>query len=255
MGRRKKKIKEDAPIDVGAAMTVSLFLILLTFFILLNSIAVLDDRKIRVAIGSLTGSFGSFPGGLSALNTGGSIMPESSPLMSQQINLERLLSALDEETKGRIEIRHEEDQDSITIAAEGLFRENRHNLKAASLPLLDRLCAFIRHKEYMVEIVGHTGARPGEEKGYRSNWELSSLMAIQVLEYFIKKGRIAPERLAAYGRGSQSPVASSDTRQSRAQNRRIEIILKFKVPPYAKRIFKGKPAGIITYKRFDFKVF
>lgn len=255
MGRRKKKIKEDAPIDVGAAMTVSLFLILLTFFILLNSIAVLDDRKIRVAIGSLTGSFGSFPGGLSALNTGGSIMPESSPLMSQQINLERLLSALDEETKGRIEIRHEEDQDSITIAAEGLFRENRHNLKAGSLPVLDRLCAFIRQKEYMVEIVGHTGDRPGEEKGYRSNWELSSLMAIQVLEYFIKKGRIAPERLAAYGRGSQSPVASSDTRQSRAQNRRIEIILKFKVPPYAKRIFKGKPAGIITYKRFDFKVF
>lgn len=255
MGRRKRKIEEEAPIDVGATMTVSLFLILLTFFILLNSIAVFDDRKIRVAIGSLTGSFGSFPGGLSALNTGGSIMPESSPLMSQQIDLERLLSALDGKTKGRIEIKNEEDQDSITIDAEGLFRENRHNLKAGSLPLLDRLCAFIRQKEYMVEIVGHTGARPGEEKGYRSNWELSSLMAIQVLEYFIKKGRIAPERLAAYGRGSQSPVASSDTRQSRAKNSRIEIILKFKVPPYAKRIFKGKPAGIITYKRFDFKVF
>ncbi|MEE8399608.1 MAG: OmpA family protein [Desulfobacterales bacterium] len=252
---KKKKAAEDEPVNVGAAMTVSLFLILLTFFILLNSIAVFDDEKIRIALGSLTGSFGSFPGGLSALNTGGSIMPESSPLTGQKVDLERLLSALDEKNQGRIELKKEADQDIITIDEKALFHENRHLLKIESSPLLDRLCAFIRQEDYLVEIVGHTGTRPGEEKGYRSNWELSSLMAVQVAEYFIKKGLIAPERLAAYGRGSQSPIASSHTRQSRAQNRRIEIILKFKVPPYQMRMFREKPAGIFTYKRFNFKVF
>jgi tetraacyldisaccharide 4'-kinase len=42
---KKKKVADEEPVDVGAAMTVSLFLILLTFFILLNSIAVLDDKR------------------------------------------------------------------------------------------------------------------------------------------------------------------------------------------------------------------
>jgi chemotaxis protein MotB len=51
-------------------MTVALFLILLTFFVLLCSIAVIDEEKTRVAIGSLIGSFGSLPKGLSPLEHG-----------------------------------------------------------------------------------------------------------------------------------------------------------------------------------------
>ena len=69
------------------------------------------------------------------------------------------------------------------------------------------------------------------------------------------KGRIGAERLSAYGRGSTHPVASNDTRESRAQNRRVEVILDFNAPLYVKRIFKKRPAGTLTYKNFDFKVF
>ncbi|MBW2681247.1 MAG: flagellar motor protein MotB, partial [Deltaproteobacteria bacterium] len=65
MDKNKKKKIDDDGADIGMVMTVSLFLILLTFFILLNSIAVIDEHRSRMAIGSLIGAFGGLPGGLS----------------------------------------------------------------------------------------------------------------------------------------------------------------------------------------------
>lgn len=252
---KRKKTEEEKGADVGATMTVSLFLILLTFFILLNSIAVLDDRKVRKAMGSLTGSFGSFPGGLSALNTGESIMPESSPMISPKVDLQQLLLSLDEQILSHVKIDKGNDRDTVVIEESDLFHENSHTLKNTSLPLLNKMALYMQNGNYMVEICGHTDDQSGKEKGYRSNWELSSLMAIEVLKYLIEKGQIAPERLSAYGRGGLSPNGSNDTRQSRAKNRRVEIIFKYKTPAYTKRIFSSRHKGIFTYKRFNFKVF
>lgn len=44
-------------------LTVALFIILLAFFIVLNSIAVIDESRTLAALGSLIGSFGILPGG------------------------------------------------------------------------------------------------------------------------------------------------------------------------------------------------
>ena len=70
MVKKKTDIDDESKVDVGPLMTVCLFLILLTFFVLLNSIAVIDERKKIRAIGSLLGAFGSLHGGLSPLKTG-----------------------------------------------------------------------------------------------------------------------------------------------------------------------------------------
>ena len=65
MAKRSRGVENDSGSNVGLVMMLSLFLILLTFFILLNSIATMDERRTRVAIGSLMGAFGIFKGGTS----------------------------------------------------------------------------------------------------------------------------------------------------------------------------------------------
>ena len=255
MGKKERKIGDEKGANVGAVMTVSLFLILLTFFILLNSIAVLDQKRVRAALGSLTGSFGGLPGGLSPMKTGESIMPVSSPMIIQQEDLQLLMSALNRKILGVIKVDNSEEREIITISEKALFEENKPRLKSSSGPLLNKICHLIKRGVYSVDIIGHTDSSPAEEKGYRSNWELSGLMAVQILKYFVKKGRIRPERLTAYGRGSQLPIASNSTGESRIQNRRIEIVLNFKAPAYVKRIYGEKPSGIFTYKNFIFKIF
>ena len=259
MGKKKKKKIDDAAPDIGAVMTVSLFLILLTFFILLNSIAVLDDNRVRKAIGSLIGAFGALPGGLSPMETGKNIRPPSAPMVDEELSLEQLLSYLGTEKKDEyldeIKIESVGDKEIITINQNILFTKDISEINPSIVPFLDKLCRIIIKGNYPVEIIGHTDDIPAKEKGCESNWELSALMAVQLVKYFVSKGTVSPKRLNAYGNSSYRPVASSATRQSRSQNRRVEIILNTKATAYIKRIFEKKPYGFFTYKKFNFRVF
>ncbi|MEA1949360.1 MAG: OmpA family protein [Thermodesulfobacteriota bacterium] len=258
MDKKKKRKMDDDRADIGMVMTVSLFLILLTFFILLNSIAVIDEHRSRVAIGSLIGAFGGLPGGLSPLKTGKNIMPPSAPMVDEELTLEQLLSCMNKETTawpGDIIVKKAGDKLIITINEKVLFNGERSEFKPSILPVLDKLCGIINKGNYPVEIVGHTDNIQAREKGYESNWELSLLMAIQLAKYFMSKGAVSPKRLNPCGSGSFKPTSSNDSRQSRSKNRRVEIILNYKAPNYIKRVFRKKPSGFFTYKKFDFKIF
>jgi chemotaxis protein MotB len=258
MDRKKRNIDDNPGANIGPVMTVSLFLILLTFFILLNSIAVLDEQKIRLSLGSLSGAFGSFTSGFSASNTGKLAALPSTPMIEKELEYNKLLNIINIDVKDQISLKSHEGKEIITINEKFLFDENDENklkLKTSSYPVLNRLCDFIKNRDYPVEIAGHTDNRPAEEKGYKSNFELSALMAMQVFKYFESAGGIHPDRLEAYGCGSHRAIVSNDTRQLRAQNRRVDIILNFSAPAYIKRIYRKKPSGIFTYMKFDFRIF
>lgn len=255
MSKKKRKNGDEPMPNIGALMTVSLFLILLTFFILLNSIAVLDERKIRQSMGSVLGAFGSFTGGFSASKTGDLAVPPSAPMIERGLNLASLLVEINKEIMGNIIFQSTGDKEIITINEKVLFDEDTLKLKTSSYPVLNRLYDFIKKGDYPVGIAGHTDNRPAEEKGYKSNWGRSALMALQVFKYFESVGEIHPDRLDAYGCGSERSIVSNDTRLSRAQNRRIDIILDFSTPVYIKRICRKKPPGIFTYRKFDFRIF
>lgn len=256
MARKKKKSGDDsAGADIGIVMTCSLFLIILTFFILLNSIAVIDDRKQRLAIGSLVGSFGSLTGGLSPMKTGTSLMPSSPPMIEQDMDFKRFLEAINADLLTNVKVVTTRRQNIISINSDDLFDPSTHMIRPSQTVLLDRIGMFINKGIYPVEIIGHTDNRAPEAKGYRSNWEGTSLMAIRVLRYFVEQLQMDPERLSAFGRGSQYPAASNDTVESRRLNRRIEIKLRYNMPYYARRIYGDRPSGNFTYKRFNFKIF
>jgi chemotaxis protein MotB len=255
MRRKRKEADENKAADVGLVMTVSLFLILLTFFILLNSIAVLDERKVLDAIGSLTGAFGSLPGGLSPMKSGDSIMPPTSPMMQREMDVGELLSIMDKHMAAKIKVVKERDAMTISINEETLFYEESLKLKPSSWPLLKKLGEFIRPWDYSVDFMGYTDNLPAEERGYRSNWEISVLMAVKVLRYFAEKEDILPERLTAYGFGSTRPIASNETNETRMKNRRVDIVLYTNPPLYIKRIYRRQPIGIFSYKKFNFNIF
>ncbi|MBB3045875.1 outer membrane protein OmpA-like peptidoglycan-associated protein [Litorivivens lipolytica] len=73
----------------------------------------------------------------------------------------------------------------------------------------------------LVTVVGHTDASGGEA----ANHALAQRRALAVGEY-LNRQRIAKKRLAIMSYGSAKPIANNDTAEGRAQNRRIELILK-----------------------------
>jgi chemotaxis protein MotB len=258
MGKRKKKNDDESGADIGMVMTVSLFLILLTFFILLNSIAVMDDNRTRLAIGSLIGAFGGLPGGLSPMESGKSALPPTAPIIEEELTLEQLMSYVKRDLKeleGDIKLETISGNQKIIINEKGLFLGNGFKIKPSAQPFLDKLGQVISKGSFPIEIAGYTDNVIHSKKGYNSNWELSAIMALKVLKYFVSQCGVLPNRITAYGGGSNNPVTSNESIQSRAQNRRVEIDLKYNAPAYIKRIFKKKPAGFFTYKKFDFKIF
>jgi len=90
----------------------------------------------------------------------------------------------------------------------------------------------IKDPKVLDEVVVILKANPklnGEVRGYTDstasaeyNQQLSEARAKAVRDYFIKQG-IAHERIRAKGFGETNPVASNDTVEGRAQNRRVEL--------------------------------
>jgi OOP family OmpA-OmpF porin len=74
--------------------------------------------------------------------------------------------------------------------------------------------------DMQVEIAGYTDSE-GDDK---HNLELSRRRAEAVEEYLIEKG-IPENRIVAKGYGKENPIASNDTEEGRAENRRVEFVV------------------------------
>jgi chemotaxis protein MotB len=76
-----------------------------------------------------------------------------------------------------------------------------------------------------IEVQGHTDDRPIKgalAQRYPSNWELAGARAASVVRVLEQSG-VASDRLSAVSFGPSRPLASNDTPEGRAQNRRIEV--------------------------------
>lgn len=82
----------------------------------------------------------------------------------------------------------------------------------------------VRHP-IRVRIEGHTDGRPIRTEKYPTNWELSTARATAVVAYFLEHTKIEPPRLAAAGYAEYHPIASNETPEGRAQNRRVDIVI------------------------------
>lgn len=80
--------------------------------------------------------------------------------------------------------------------------------------------------DWIIRVDGHTDNVPLSGTGaFADNWELSQARALSVVRYMVDDLGFPPNRLAATGFGEFQPVASGDSTEARAQNRRIELKL------------------------------
>jgi chemotaxis protein MotB len=76
-----------------------------------------------------------------------------------------------------------------------------------------------------IDVEGNTDDVPIHSSQFSSNWELSTARASTVVNFLVEHG-VAPSRLTATGYAEQRPVDSNATAAGRAQNRRVQIVLR-----------------------------
>ncbi|MFC0603207.1 OmpA family protein [Winogradskyella pulchriflava] len=89
--------------------------------------------------------------------------------------------------------------------------------------------------EIAILIEGHTDNVPYKGNAQLSgNWDLSTKRATAIVNILRENDAINPENLTAAGRGEYAPIATNDTAEGKAKNRRIEVILTPKLDEISK---------------------
>ncbi|MEJ2723424.1 MAG: OmpA family protein [Deltaproteobacteria bacterium] len=131
--------------------------------------------------------------------------------------------------KGKITITQLEGKLKVNLVDEILFDSGKTTIKPQGVKVLERVGKILlKAEDQAIRIEGHTDNVPiGPELAttYPTNWELSAARATTVARYLQEKVGIDPTLLSAAGYGPYQSIASNETEEGRAKNRRIEILL------------------------------
>lgn len=153
-------------------------------------------------------------------------------------DLEGIKSNL-QKTVGILETKIENGRLKVSFKGDILFPSGKHQLRPEGKKLLESVYDILKKstENNDIFIAGHTDnvpIKPAAREKYESNWTLSTYRAIEVVKYLVEKG-MAPQSLTAAGYGEYKPIATNDTDQGKAKNRRVELFL---IPKIIKRSTK-----------------
>lgn len=116
----------------------------------------------------------------------------------------------------------------LVLPHDVLFASGGTQLTSDGEQLIVELVQEISEQPYQIAVLGFTdnvAVGPELAKRFPSNWELSGARAASVVRLMQREG-IPAHQLIAVARGETAPVASNDTPEGRAQNRRIDVRIR-----------------------------
>lgn len=249
---------QKAGVPAYMAIFADLMTLLLCFFVLLLSMAEMDILRYESMVDSMENAFGvdnpadpdTIPAADSVIETQNfnplenermieaesveASSPEAADTETDDLEtfqearrnriageLENKLKAAIEDKEVEIETRH--DRVVIQIDQQASFSSGSANLKNSFLPVLDEISTALASLEDKLVVSGHTDDQPLRSGRFRSNWELSAARANSVLHALLENPALTANRFRVEGYADTRPIASNDTAEGRARNRRVEV--------------------------------
>lgn len=210
MRRRRKKEEEQEDIHRWLISYADFITLMFTFFAALYALSSMDMQKIEKFSGSLRHAF--------------KIIDEPIPLYDDRNkaiveDIKKLITNV-----SGVSVKTDPRGVVVTFSDAILFSSGSAEIKKEAFDVLEKLSKTLNTVPGRIIIEGHTDNVPISGGKYSSNWELSTARAASVLHFFITKG-VDPNRFAIAGYGEYRPVASNETEDGRAKNRRVELVI------------------------------
>jgi chemotaxis protein MotB len=151
-------------------------------------------------------------------------------LLEERNRLENTRRSMEQRLRGTgVSVKVKDGHISVVLPSSILFNSGQTVLKKASTNSLTKVCNVLK-KDFPNEIIrieGHTDSDPVKrtKKVYKSNWELSSARAANVLHFLVDNCKLDPKKLYLAGYGKYQPVESNKTKSGKQKNRRVEIVV------------------------------
>jgi chemotaxis protein MotB len=239
MGRRRRR-RSDGQADPNGwlATYADMITLLMCFFVIMfNPDDITQAQLDAISTSIQAGGLGIMAGGLTIsfgrnAELGSMIMALPSMDRGRSLGsaIRRAISVFAPEIRSnKIRITNDERGIVITLASDAFFNpaSARINIEATRDILL-RLGSYLESEELSgrkFRIEGHTDAVDVDPAGpWESNWELSTARSINILHYLTDLG-VNENRFQVSGFAHIAPIASNDTPEGRAYNRRVDIII------------------------------
>ncbi|MGB7585770.1 MAG: flagellar motor protein MotB [Terriglobales bacterium] len=256
---RRKKHAAHANHERWLVSYADFITLLFAFFVVLYASAVVDNKKIAQVSAAIQGGFqqlGAFSGNTSEPNHAGSanqapvVLPEPAPAPLPVNNASagvaggsfgppdvdklrhELEQALGEEIKKHeIEMRVTPEGLVVSLREVGFFNTGGATLLTGGQDTLTRIAKVLNAQGFHIRVEGHTDNIPIHNSQFKSNWELSTARATEVVSLLIEKHGFDPSQISAAGYSQYRPIASNDTEEGRQTNRRVDIVVVARTPP------------------------
>ena len=264
MGRKKQGA--EAPSNPGWLTTFAdLTTLLMTFFVLLISMATIDTARQRKVLDSLVGSFGLLSGGRSVLGEEKGSDPREciAPLRSSKsFDVESLRQiTLQSGLEAEVQVFKKNDKIIVRIHERVGFMPDSFDLKPAIKTYLERLAFHLKTSLKEIEIQGHTDVREILKGGVtdrtvQHSWYLSSKRAQVVYEFLSRQG-IPRDQMRANGFSHYAPVDGGELQlDPGGRNQRVDLVIgpNESIPETLLGIRPPIASGF-NYKNFFFQFF
>lgn len=200
--------------------------LLLCFFVLLFTFSNLDVQKFKSVLASFQGGSG--------ILEGGNVIETPSIRDQEELDLEKLRDILEDYADSanlgeEITISINERGLTIRFADRVLFDPGKADLKPDAKEILNDVAEILQRNEFkdkLIKVEGHADTTPVSPKdGFPTNWELSTTRATNVLRFLVEEKGIEGGRISASGYSYYRPIAPNDTKENKAKNRRVDIVI------------------------------
>jgi chemotaxis protein MotB len=159
------------------------------------------------------------------------------PRKAEPVALAELMPSLEILTKdlereisvGKLQIRMEPRGLVVSLLEAAFFPSGEDTIHPQTFPTIEKIAAAVRKLPNPVRLEGHTDSVPIRNSRFRSNWELSAARAVAMLNLLTLRCGMEEKRLAVAGYADTAPVASDETEEGRARNRRVDVVILNKV--------------------------
>ncbi|OPZ85191.1 MAG: Motility protein B [Firmicutes bacterium ADurb.Bin419] len=253
MGKvNRRSLPEDEPSE-GAPewMTTysDLVTLLLTFFVLLFSMASVDSQKFKEVAYSLRSAFLKTSNGEMFYNNNGkdlinifeaNVTDDSDTnevndkenggsnagqdtLSEFSEDVEELIKEL--EIEDYVQVVETKTSVILRINSVILFDIGKADIKDSGKEALKKVGELMKKLNTGIAVQGHTDNVPIKTTLFPTNWELSTKRATNVVLFLVNECSLDPTKLTATGNGEFRPIAPNDTEENRQKNRRIDIVI------------------------------